>query len=148
LEQNTFKTFTLKFFQRLQAQGHSTSKLAQLLLKAATPVDVSSIPVPKPPNNTVGSPDGTCFLHLRFHAQDIPRQDIQQRFSAICIPTFQEVGFDVHRMIVAYSRAPNISDNFWRNRLDVSVNTTLVVSGSAVFDSPVSDQQALFFVLT
>jgi hypothetical protein len=56
-------------------------------------------------------PDGTCFLHLRFHPQDIPRRDIQQLFSAISFPTFQEVGFDVHRMIVACSRAPNISNN-------------------------------------
>jgi hypothetical protein len=103
-------------------------------------VDVSSIPVPKPPNNTLGGPDGTCFLHLHFHPQDIlPRRDIQQLFSAICIPTFQEIGFDVHRMIVAYSRAPNISDNVRRNRLDLLVDTTSVVSGSAVSDSPVSD---------
>jgi hypothetical protein len=55
-EKDTFETLSLKFFQQLQARGHSTSKLAQLFLKAATRVDVSSIPVPKPPNNTLGGP--------------------------------------------------------------------------------------------
>jgi hypothetical protein len=72
-EKNTFLTFTLKCFQRLQARGHSTSELAQLFLKAATRVDVSSILVPKPPNNTLGGPNGTCFLHLRFHPLCHPR---------------------------------------------------------------------------
>ena len=133
-EQDTFEGFALKFFQRLQARGHSTSKLAQLFLKAATRVDTSSIPVPKPPNISLGGPDGTCFLHLRFHPQDVPRRMIQTLFSDHCLPVFRELGFDLHRMIVAYSRAPNISDNVRRNHLDASLDTTSVVSGSAVLN--------------
>jgi hypothetical protein len=130
-EFTTFEAFTLKFFKRLQARGHATSKLAKLFLKAATRVDLSSIPLPKPPNNTLGGPDGTCFLHLPFHPQDVTRREIQQLFADICLPSFAEQAFDIDRLVIAYSRAPNISDNVRRNRLGNSVDTSMV-SGSAV----------------
>jgi hypothetical protein len=130
-EFTTFEAFTLKFFKWLQARGHATSKLATLFLKAATRVDLSSIPLPKPPDTTLGGPDGTCFLHLPFHPQDAPRREIQQLFADICLPAFEAQAFHINRLIIAYSRTPSISDNVRRNRLGVSVDTTKV-SGSAV----------------
>jgi hypothetical protein len=173
LEFTTFEAFTLKFFKQLQAQGHATSKLATLFLKAFTPmnlylfcpqtslqppsilyglvygstlivlaklgvyyfrsvhpqafqttpssracyiqattrVDLSSIPLPKPPDTTLGGPNGTCFLHLPFHPQDAPRREIQRQFANICLPAFQEQAFDINWLIIAYSRALSISDN-------------------------------------
>ncbi len=110
-EFTTFEAFTLKFFNGLQARGYATSKLATLFLKAATRVDLSSIPLPKPPDTTLGGPNGTCFLHLPFHPQDAPRRETQQLFADICLPAFEAQAFHMDRLIIMYSRAPNISDN-------------------------------------
>jgi hypothetical protein len=131
LEFTTFEAFTLKFFKQLQAREHATSKLATLFLKAATWVDLSSIPLPKPPDTTLGGPDGTCFLHLPFHPQDAPRREIQQLFADICLPAFEAQAFNIDRLIIAYRRAPSISKKIRQNCVGVSLDTTKV-SGSAV----------------
>jgi hypothetical protein len=130
-EFTTFEAFTPKSFKRLQARGRATSKLATLFLKANTLVDLSSIPLLKPPDTTLGGPVGTCFLHLPFRPQDVPRLEIQQLFANICLPAFEAQSFHINWLIIAYSRALSISDNLQWNGVGVSADTTKV-SGSAV----------------
>jgi hypothetical protein len=123
------KCSPLSFSNDSKLRGHATSKLATL--KAATGVDPSLLLLPKPPATTLGGPRGTCFLGLPCHPQDAPWRRIQQLFANICLPAFQVQAFDIDRLIIAYSRAWNISDIVQRNHLGVSVDTTKV-SGSAI----------------
>jgi hypothetical protein len=68
------------------------NKLAQLFLCAATQVDTSSIPLPKPAADQPGGLDGICFLHLQYHLQDMPRHTLQQLFTDTCVERFEKEG--------------------------------------------------------
>jgi hypothetical protein len=125
--QHDFERFATYLFQNLEARGHASSNLAKLFLKAAHRVDRSSIPEAKPLTNDVSLPDGTCFLHVPYHPQDATRRELQSLFTTSCKDAFQDAddNFDMSRLIIAYSRAPNISDLVRRNRLGTDVDTNL-----------------------
>jgi hypothetical protein len=120
-----FDKYATLFFHRLQARGHSTSNLARLFMKAATKVDASSIPLAKLPNLAAEPMDGTCFLHIPFHPQNPSRAELQTLFQQTCREAFtdEEDNFCISRMIIAFSRAPNISDLVRRNRLGPDIDT-------------------------
>jgi hypothetical protein len=122
-----FERFATLLFHRLQARGHASSNLSKLFLKAAHRVDRSSIPAAKTRTNEVSLPDGSCFLHVPFHPQDTTRRELQSLFTTSCKAAFHndDDNFDMSRLIIAYSRAPNISDLVRRNRLGTDVDTTL-----------------------
>jgi hypothetical protein len=122
-----FDKYATLFFQRLQARGHSTSNLSRLFLKAATKVDKSSIPAAKPPNTAATPMNDTCFLHIPFHPQNPARADLQNLFQKTCRDAFndEDDNFCISRMVIAFSRAPNISDLVRRNRLGPDIDTHL-----------------------
>jgi hypothetical protein len=131
-----FKHFADCFFRHLLQRGHSWDSLAPLFASAAEQVDRSTMPIPQVaglPNERNNNND--VFLHLPYHPQDVGRHEPQQIFKSTCADAFSSArtplgnpaGLD--RMVIAYSRAPNISNLVRRNRLGPAVNTH--VSGSA-----------------
>ena len=120
------------------ARGHSAARLTAMCMRAAEAVNRSTIPTPRNKLQTIQSLDSAIFLHLRFHPQDPDRHTIQQLFQATCresldnayVTSDRNYGDAVHfgRSIIAYSRAPNVADLVWRNRLGPDFDTH--VSGS------------------
>ena len=134
--QNTFACdFThvaTLLFHQLHRRGHSRRKLAALFLQAASRLSASHMPRSLPPAHST-TPEAAsnnallnaCFLHLPFHPQDTTRQTIQRIFQQTCVPalTLPKDDFNIQRLIVAYSTAPNIGTISKKNRLDMNINT-------------------------
>jgi hypothetical protein len=141
-DRSWFDHFVGLFYKRLQERGHNASNLTRLFLRAASRVDVSTLPTPKTQRQTLDSLNDSIYLHLRYHPQDPSRQELQQLFQTTCrsalddahIPSGESIGHPVPfgRSIIAYSRAPNIADLVRRNRLGPDFDTTTTVSGPSL----------------
>jgi hypothetical protein len=126
------------FYQRLLARGHRASDLTRLFLRASKKVDGSSLPKPRSRTAALEEIQDSIFLHLQYHPQDPDRQELQTLFHDTCraalddahIPHGETAGepVSIGRMIVAYSRAPNVATLVRRNRLRPEFDTH--VSGS------------------
>jgi hypothetical protein len=128
-----FEHFARLFFQRLQARGHTSASLAPLFTKAATNVDISTRPVPYvgPPLLT-NIPNDRFFLHVPFHPLDPARTALQSLFAETIEPALQSHDIGMHRMTIAYSRAPNLGDMARRNRLGPTFDTTVIGSTNSL----------------
>ena len=127
--------YIAEFYRRLLARGHTPNNLRALFQTATTRIAHSKLPQPKPKNNPQEALEDATFLHLQYHPQDPPRPAIKRLFQTLCrpaldsahIPDGEDAGNPVTfgRLIVAYSRAPNIASLAQRNRLRPDVNTHL-----------------------
>jgi hypothetical protein len=123
-DRSMFEQFTCKFFYRLQQRGHAVNKRAKLFLYATIQANASLTPLPKPANDQLGGPDGTCFLYLQYHLQDTPRCTLPQLFkNDTCLEAFKEEGVPISRITVAYKRSSNIAKVTRWNGLNNAVNT-------------------------
>jgi hypothetical protein len=131
--------FVTQFYQRLLDRGHRACDLTRLFVRAARKVDTSALPTPRSRTDTLDEIHDSIFLHLQYHPQDPARKELQQIFQstcrsaldAACVPDGPDAGDPVNfgRMIVAYSRAPNIANLVRRNRLKPDFDTHVSGSG-------------------
>ena len=131
--------YIAEFYKRLLDRGHTANNLHTLFQTAMTRVTQSTPPIPKTKQKQLKALDGTTFLHLQYHPQDPPRRAIQTLFQQRCrpalndayIPSGEDAGTPVTfgRLIVAYSRAPNIASLAQQNHLQPDVDTHIHTLG-------------------
>ena len=134
-----FTHYTAAFYRRLLDRGHLATNLHTLFQIAMDRVVQSSLPKQKTKQKQLEALEGTTFLHLQYHPQDPPRPAIQKLFQTLCRPALndahihagEDAGTPVTfgRLIVAYSRAPNIASLAQRNRLRADVDTHIHTLG-------------------
>lgn len=119
-----FGRFTELFFERLTERAHKRCDLAPLFLKAAQEVENSTLPNPRPgqkKENKVSN-NNNLFIHLPYHPQQPSRSDIRDHATAL-MSTLKEEKDCFERIILAFSRAPNIGDLCKKHRLEATIDT-------------------------
>ena len=119
---------TRTFFRPLLARGYKRDKLLPLFTKAITRARTYSGPEL---DNTSDSHSSRVFLHLQYHPNDPPSPVLQRAWrSAISHPRFghpfenlqnhRGKPFGINRLIVAYSRPPNLGNLLSYRKLSIT----------------------------
>jgi hypothetical protein len=94
-------------------------------MKAAQEVENSTLPNPRPgqkKENKVSN-NNNLFIHLPYHPQQPSRSDIRDHATAL-MSTLKEEKDCFERIILAFSRAPNIGDLCKKHRLEATIDTS------------------------
>jgi len=120
-----YEAFVTKFFDRLTDRAHKQRDLEPLFRRAAKELKNSSMPNPRPGPRPAQSKDTEqmLFIHLPYHPQQPSRTSLRDHGKTLLASlTEQSCQFD--RLVLAFSRAPNIGDLCKRNRLEATVDTS------------------------
>jgi hypothetical protein len=119
-----FEQYTKLFFSRLLARGHNLMHIEPLFRMAAAAVETSSLPNPRPgaPATNETSMNGVLFIHSPFHPQFPSRRDIKKHVTPL-MKGAETAKKRFERIIIAFSRAPNIGDLCKKNRLEETLDT-------------------------
>ena len=125
--QNTYKEDFTKyctlFYHRLLARGHTTISLRPLFMKASKAVESSTLPNPRP--GTVKCPEinrNLLFIHLPFSPQHPPTRDIRELVNTFST-NLKTAGCNIERIILAFSKGPNIGDLCKKHKLEPEIIT-------------------------
>ena len=128
--QNTYKEdfskYCALFHDRLIARGHTLNSLHPLFMKAAKAVESSTLPNPRP--GSIKRPDNNrnlLFIHLPFSPQHPPTRTIRKltdKFSN----DLDAAGCTLERIILAFSKGPNIGNLCKKHKLEPEIITGLV----------------------
>ena len=123
--QNTFQKDFLQMIQlllnRLEDRGHLHRALAPLFTEALEKVVNSKLPDPHPGTNNKkqklkATSNDSLFLHLPYHPNNPTKPELRH-----IIKDFKndldKYGLPLERIIIAYSKAPNIGDLCKKHRL-------------------------------
>ena len=128
--QNTYKADYLNMatllYHRHVARGWDRATIKLIILEAdikvrqqqgPQPTTPQPIQLPQPPLlQTQQQTNDTLYLHWEFHPNDIPRRRIRAIYNACCADLFQRK-LDIEKLIIAYSRPPNIKDLLTKAKL-------------------------------
>ena len=104
-----FMNMVSLFIKYMYDCGHLKQKLLPILKTSLEKGIISKLPNPK---NTMKKPktnDSNLFLHLPYHPNNQNNNDIKELTNTL-INDLNTNGLEVERIIIAYSRAPNIGD--------------------------------------
>ena len=128
--QNTYKEdfskYCALFHDRLIARGHTLNSLHPLFMKAAKAVESSTLPNPRP--GSIKRPDNNrnlLFIHLPFSPQHPPTRTIRKltdKFSN----DLDAAGCTLERIILAFSKGPNIGNLCKKHKLEPEIITGLI----------------------
>ena len=113
--------------QRMENRGHHHHNLLPLFHQALQKVANSSLPNPRPTinqklQNSNNNKNDMLFLHLPYHPNNPTRPEIQELLSQFK-NDLSSFGLPLQRIIIAYSKAPNIGDICKRHRLEGFIDT-------------------------
>ena len=119
-----FGRFTELFFERLVARAHKKCDLAPLFIKAAKEVQSSSLPNPRPgvPTKSNSNDNKFLFIHLPYHPQQPSRKVIRDHANLL-LEQLTDQSDCFERIVLAFSRAPNIGDLCKKNQLEPTIDT-------------------------
>ncbi len=133
-DKSDFQDIIKLLFKRLCARGHKPEYLYPLFLHAASVIDSKSTPH-HPPSHSTAPNTTELFIKWMFHPDGIPRQQIQQTYTATCetpLPHSQ-LGFrhlrtsngqilNIKKLTVAYTRNRNLRDILIPSKLPPLLN--------------------------
>ena len=113
-----------KLFRRLLARGYKNDFLIPIFIKAHNKFHPNHKPQLQPQLNDTLSTNNRVFLHLQYHPNDPPSSTIQHLFhrhlyqpisieDTLPLPRirkFSNVENGIDRLVVAYSRPPNLGN--------------------------------------
>ena len=124
--QNTYEEDFLNmvslFIKHMYDRGHLKQDFIPILKASLDKVILSKLPNPK---NTMTKPktnNNNLFLHLPYHPNNPNNNDLKELTKTLK-KDFNTNGLDIERIIIAYSRAPNIGDLCKKHRLEGFINT-------------------------
>ena len=124
---NDYLDIVMLLYQRHVARGWDRAIIKRHILDADQRVreketekekepTPTTLPINLPTNLPTNTCTGTMYLHWVYHPNDIPRRRIQTIYDSCCGEIIQEeVG--IEKMIIAYSRPPNIKDVLTKAKL-------------------------------
>lgn len=119
-----FGRFAELFFERLAARAHKKCDLAPLFIKAAKIVQDSSLPNPRPGDTKSHSKnDRLLFIHLPYHPQHPSRESTRYHCNTL-LEQLNDEKDCFERIVLAFSRAPNIGDLCKKNHLEFAIDTS------------------------
>ena len=129
--QNTFSTDFLMIvgllFERMLDRGHQSAILIPVFEQASKKVLTSSMPNPKNEPKTYDEEDGNIenniYIHLPHHPNNPPTSELRTIADNLKIEISKQSDLKLDRIIIAYSKAPNIGDLCKRHRLEESIDT-------------------------
>ena len=111
--------FTKAFFEHLVNRGYDRETLKEHFSKAAERLDSK-----REKTKSNEQDQNSIFFHLQHHPHQIPKRALRDCFDAHCAKTFKVAKkpegiypLNINRLIVAYSRAPNLRDKLCSARL-------------------------------
>lgn len=115
--------------QRMENRGHHHHNLLPLFHQALQKVATSSLPNPRPTTNqklqnSNNNNNDMLFLHLPYHPNNPTRPELRELLSQFK-NDLSSFGLPLQRIIIAYSKAPNIGDICKRHRLEGFIDTHL-----------------------
>ena len=107
----------------MAARAHNIKDLEPLFICAANKLNSSSLPNPRPGASKSFSGDSQLlFVHLPFHMQQPLQADLRPHTTKL-LETLKSEQDCFKRIIIAFSKAPNISDFCKKNRLEAQIDT-------------------------
>ena len=109
--QNTHRSdyvrFVVLLYRRLLARGWDRDYIKPVILRACSKME--SIARSQPAKSREDKVDDLLFVHLQFHPEDISRRRLRHLYDATCGPVLEST-IGARRIVVAYSRPPNIGE--------------------------------------
>jgi hypothetical protein len=129
--QNTFENdFILiveLLFLRMIDRGHQRHRLLPAFRKAMKKVLVSLLPNPKlepsTTNNNDDAPNKDLYIHLPHHPNNPSADELRTIANNLKKEITTQTNLDIERIIIAYSKAPNIGDMCKRHQMECYINT-------------------------
>jgi hypothetical protein len=90
--------------------------------------DYPTILTPAERRETTSDDDAPVILHVEYHPRQIERLSIQRVFGELCAGPFRDTAnkenkpTGIKRLIIAYSRPPNLRDLLCRTKMEQRVN--------------------------
>jgi hypothetical protein len=116
------------FYDHLLARGHDCINIRRLFQLAATRLlDLPTTLKPAERRDKT-SDEAQVILHVEYHPRQIERLEIQRVFRELCAGPFRDTTnkertpTGIERLIIAYSRPPNIRDLLCRTKMEQRVN--------------------------
>jgi hypothetical protein len=116
------------FYDHLLARGHDCINIRRLFQLAATRLlDLPTTLKPAERRDKT-SDEAQVILHVEYHPRQIERLEIQRVFRELCAGPFRDTTnkertpTGIERLIIAYSRTPNIRDLLCRTKMEQRVN--------------------------
>jgi hypothetical protein len=111
----------------LLARGHDSINIERLFLLASARLDHPQTLTPAERLETTSDDDAPVILHVEYHPRQIERLNIQKVFGELCAGPFRdttnkEKPTEIKRLIIAYSRPPNLRDLLCRTKMEQRVN--------------------------
>jgi hypothetical protein len=129
--QNTFESdfiiFVKLLFTRMIERGHQQHRLIPAFNKATQKVLKSQLPNPKlhpPTNNDEDTPNKDIYIHLPHHPNNPPTDELRTIANNLKKEITTSTELDVERIIIAYSKAPNIGDLCKRHQIEDHIDTS------------------------
>jgi hypothetical protein len=129
--QNTFEGDFLHvvqaLLQRMLDRGHIHNKINKIFINAVNKVATSSMPNPRPGTST--KPEeinrNLLFMHLPHHPNNPTKSDLKELTTELQ-KQLKESGLKLERVIIAFSKAPNIGDICKKHRLEGFIDTRYI----------------------
>jgi hypothetical protein len=129
--QNTFERDFLSMvellFIRMIERGHQQQRLIPAFNKATKKVIKSRLPNPKlqpPPTDDEDTPNKDIYIHLPHHPNNPTTEELRIIANNLKKEITTATTLDVERIIIAYSKAPNIGDLCKRHQIEEYIDTS------------------------
>jgi hypothetical protein len=122
-----FLTFVGLLFERMLDRGHQYSHLVPIFEKASKKVETSSMPNPKneqqqqDENNE--SNENNIYIHLPHHPNNPTTDELRTIANSLKQELTTLSNLKLDRIIIAYSKAPNIGDLCKRHQMESFIDT-------------------------
>jgi len=128
--QNTFEddfiTIVELLFLRMIDRGHQRHRLTPAFTKAMKKVITSQLPNPTlqpPTNDDDDTPNKDLYIHLPHHPNNPSTSELRTIANNLKEEITKQTNLDVERIMIAYSKAPNIGDMCKRHQMEYYINT-------------------------
>jgi hypothetical protein len=122
-----FLTFVGLLFERMLDRGHQYSNLIPIFEKASKKVETSSMPNPKneqrEPDEDNDNNENNIYIHLPHHPNNPTTDELRTIANNLKQELSTQSNIKLDRIIIAYSKAPNIGDLCKRHRMEDHIDT-------------------------
>ena len=114
-----------RLFSRMLERGHIHKILSQVFISAIKKVETSSLPNPKPGTSTTQKTEdrNLLFIHLPHHPNNPMKHELRTLTTDLK-NELKTAGLKLERIIIAFSKAPNIGDICKKHRLEGFIDTS------------------------
>jgi hypothetical protein len=112
-------------FERMLERGHLHKIISLVFVNAIKKVETSSLPNPKPGTSTTPKAEdrNLLFIHLPHHPNNPMKHDLQKLTTDLKNEP-ETSGLKLERIIIAFSKAPNIGDICKKHQLEGFIDTS------------------------